>query len=174
MEAVSTAVREVVLRLGVGALRIDDLADADLHGLLAWAGGHPHVESVREQLRRAEQGHVDYLAARAPDGTCVGKAGVDYEAEPDVGTIWQVAVHPGVQSLGIGTALIAEAERCIRRRGLDRAGLSVEVENVRARALYERLGYVADGRRASGWWHEGPGGTPAWHVAHLVDLHKPL
>lgn len=157
----------------MSALVVDDLRLADVDDLL-WSGGRPHLASVKEQLWRAAEGAVDYLAARAPDGTAVGKAGVDYEAESEVGTIWQVAVHPDVQGLGIGTLLLAECERCIRVRGLSVAGLSVETTNPRARLLYERLGYVADGERTSSWVQLHPDGTEYLHEAHLIDLHKPL
>lgn len=170
---VVAATRAAVADAGLGSLRIDDLRLADVDGL-GWSGGRPHLASMRDQLGRAGEGLVDYLAVRSPDGTVVGKGGVDYEAEPDVGTIWQLAVHPDLQGLGIGSALIEEAERCIRLRGLRTAGLSVEVDNPRAQALYERLGYVADGRRTSSWTQLHPDGHEYEHVADLIDLHKPL
>ena len=65
-----------------------------------------------------------------------------------------------LQSCGLGTALIGKAERRIRHRGLVRAELGVEQENPRARALYERLGYVAFDDRPDAWDEEAPDGTP--------------
>jgi ribosomal protein S18 acetylase RimI-like enzyme len=52
-----------------------------------------------------------------------------------------VTVAPELQSRGIGTALVEEAERRVAGRGLPRVGLAVGIDNPRARALYERLGY---------------------------------
>jgi ribosomal protein S18 acetylase RimI-like enzyme len=58
----------------------------------------------------------------------------------------QLAVHRALQSCGIGTILIEASEQRIRARGLHRAELGAEECNPRARALYERLGYIAYGR----------------------------
>jgi len=51
------------------------------------------------------------------------------------------AVPPAWQSRGIGTRLFAAAHALARARGCGEVGLAVGVENVRARALYVRLGY---------------------------------
>ena len=56
-----------------------------------------------------------------------------------------LAVRPDMQSKGIGTAMIGEAERRACERGMTRVTLAVGVENTGARRLYERLGYVASG-----------------------------
>ena len=52
-----------------------------------------------------------------------------------------VTVRPQLQSRGIGSALIEDAERRVAERGCSRVGLAVGIDNPRARALYERLGY---------------------------------
>jgi ribosomal protein S18 acetylase RimI-like enzyme len=109
-------------------------------------------------LGRAKLGVVDYLAVCPPTGLPVAKGGVDYEASPGAGVIWQVAVHPALQSCGIGTILMRALEERIAARGLNRAELLVEFDNPRAKALYERLGYHVFGQRAESWDHEAPGG----------------
>ncbi len=50
-------------------------------------------------------------------------------------------VVPEFRSRGIGTALMRTAEQAARERGYATIGLSVGVENTRARALYLRRGY---------------------------------
>jgi ribosomal protein S18 acetylase RimI-like enzyme len=52
-----------------------------------------------------------------------------------------LAVHYAYRSRGIGGQIIEAAESESRRRGHREIGLAVNVENVRARALYARLGY---------------------------------
>jgi ribosomal protein S18 acetylase RimI-like enzyme len=47
--------------------------------------------------------------------------------------------------------LIRAAEQRIRARGLHRAELAVEQRNPRARALYERPGYIACGCEPASW-----------------------
>lgn len=52
-----------------------------------------------------------------------------------------LAVVPALWSRGIGTALMQSAESEALQRGHQRIGLAVGLENTRARALYEGLGY---------------------------------
>ena len=48
---------------------------------------------------------------------------------------------------GIGTALIAEAERWAQERGIRRLELTVQAHNRAARALYEKMGFAVEGTR---------------------------
>jgi len=131
-------------------LTLRDMTRADIE-TMSWSGGQAHLSNMHLQLQRAEAGNVDYVVACPPSDIPVAKCGIDYRAAPGTGTIWQVAVHPALQSLGIGTALLAYAEQRIRARRIDTARLSVEQDNPRARKLYERLGYVADHDVREAW-----------------------
>lgn len=62
---------------------------------------------------------------------------------PDYAELNALVVIPAWQLQGIGTTLIMTAERFITARGLTKACLGVNVDNIRARNLYERLGYTA-------------------------------
>ena len=57
---------------------------------------------------------------------------------PDVGDLM---VAEDLRSQGIGSQMLAFAEQLVRERGYNHIGLSVGIENERARQLYERLGY---------------------------------
>ncbi|HEX9354723.1 MAG TPA: GNAT family N-acetyltransferase [Streptosporangiaceae bacterium] len=126
-------------------LAIRDLTPEDLPSC-AWSGSVRHLASVARALERARRGEVDYLAVCPPSGLPVALGGIDYAKTSGAGTLWQLAVHGALQSCGIGTILIQAAEQRIRARGLHRAELGVEECNPQARALYERLGYLAYGR----------------------------
>jgi ribosomal protein S18 acetylase RimI-like enzyme len=58
-----------------------------------------------------------------------------------------MAVDPVHRGKGIGTRLLAEAERVCRERGLSKLSLIVFEQNAGARRLYERAGYVETDRR---------------------------
>ncbi|MES9535934.1 GNAT family N-acetyltransferase [Actinomadura sp. NPDC000600] len=100
--------------------------------------------------------------------------GVDHAKTPGAGTLWQLAVHEALQSCGIGTPLIQAAEQRISARGLNRAELSVEETNPRARALYERLGYIAHGRAPESWDQEAPDGTITRYETLCTQMRKHL
>ncbi|MFD7113803.1 GNAT family N-acetyltransferase [Streptomyces microflavus] len=135
-----------------------DLVHADLASC-GWAGSDHHLAGVAGQLERARTGEVDYLAICPATDIPVAKGGIDYRIKEGVGTLWQLAVHPALQSCGIGTFLVEAAERRIRTRGLRQAELAVEESNPRARALYERLGYAAYDRRPDSWDEQAPDGS---------------
>ncbi|MER7733999.1 N-acetyltransferase [Streptomyces erythrochromogenes] len=144
---------EVVLKLSARDLTPADLASC------GWAGSDHHLAGVARQLERVRTGEVDYLAICTGADVPVAKGGVDYRVTEGAGTLWQLAVHPALQSCGIGTFLVESAELRIRSRGLRWAELGVEESNPRARALYERLGYVAHDRRPDAWDEQAPDGS---------------
>lgn len=58
--------------------------------------------------------------------------------------IADLAVSPAHRGKGVGTALIDALSRVARYAGYDSVEISVMRGNSRARALYERLGFVQD------------------------------
>lgn len=134
-------------------IHVRDLTSADLPHC-AWSGSPTRLRAVALELDRVAAGVADYLAVcagRTDRPVAIG--GVDYEQAPGAGTIHQLATLPALQSCGMGTVLIGAAEDRIR------AELGVEYDNPRARALYERLGYIAFDSRPDAWDEEAPDGT---------------
>lgn len=154
-------------------LTIRDLTPEDLPSC-AWSGSAAHLASIARALERAGRGEVDYLAACPPSGLPVALGGVDYAKFPGAGTLWQLAVHGALQSCGIGTLLIRAAEQRICARGLHRAELAVEENNPRARALYERLGYVAYSRQPQSWYEQAPDGSISRYETVCTLMRKEL
>ncbi|MEV1011796.1 N-acetyltransferase [Streptomyces sp. NPDC049881] len=150
-----------------------DFVHADLVSC-GWSGSARHLAGVAAQLERARLGEVDYLAVCPATDIPVAKGGVDYRVKEGVGTLWQLAVHPALQSCGIGTFLVGAAELRIRNRGLRQAELGVEESNPRARALYERLGYVAYDRRPDSWDEQAPDGSLHRHETMCTLMRKEL
>ncbi|MGW3656317.1 GNAT family N-acetyltransferase [Streptomyces sp. NPDC005151] len=152
---------------------VRDLAAADLPAC-SWSGSATHLGQVARELERAAAGEVDYLAVCTPVGLPVAIGGVDYQVAAGAGTLWQLGVLPALQSCGLGTALIRAAEDRIRARGLRRAELGVEESNPRARALYERLGYVAYGSLPDAWDVEAPDGSLRRYETMCTLMRKDL
>ncbi len=61
---------------------------------------------------------------------------------PRVPLLTHLEVLPEYRNQGIGSDLIAECERLLRERGVDRVALGVGLDNAAATRLYHRLGYV--------------------------------
>jgi ribosomal protein S18 acetylase RimI-like enzyme len=161
-------VTEVVIPLLVRGLIPEDLPSC------TWSGSALHLASVARELERARRGEVDYLAACPPSGLPVSVGGIDYAENLVAGTLYQLSVHPALQSCGIGTIFIQAAEQRILARGLHRAELGVEESNPRARALYNRLGYVACGRAPDSWDEQAPDGTIIRYETMCTLMRKEL
>jgi len=128
---------------------IREIVDADLEGLHDWYGP-ARDDSFRRSFERHRLGEVVYLVALL-DGKPVGHLGIDLVRVHGAALLWQFGVLPSLQSRGIGTVMIAEAERAIAKNGFRIAEIGAETDNPRARALYERLGYVLITERDGEW-----------------------
>ncbi len=160
------------IRVGLAAFDVIDLQPGEVERI-EWSGSRAHLENVAGQLERARAGEVDYLCLLA-DGNEVSKGGVDFAVEAGAGTIWQLATHPRLEGLGLATRLIQALEERVVRRGLRLVRLSVEVDNRRARRLYEHLGFLPVGESEASWEAETEDGTRYIHTAHLVQMAKTL
>lgn len=67
---------------------------------------------------------------------------IDIEAYPDEFYVDTICVHKNARGLGLGTALLQFAEEVAHSNGYKKVSLNVETQKVKAKKLYERLGYV--------------------------------
>jgi GNAT superfamily N-acetyltransferase len=113
---------------------------------LGWQDGHlgfvpQELVDVRTEASfraRAEERISDTTVATV-DGAAVGFVMVvDDEVE-------QVYVAAPYRGTGVAKVLIGEAERQVRANGHRKAWLAVVAGNARARAFYERAGWVDEG-----------------------------
>jgi ribosomal protein S18 acetylase RimI-like enzyme len=135
----------VKLRLTVRDLEPTDLADLD------WSGGAEHVRALAAALQASYAGETTVLVIALANERLVAVGAVDFRPEPGAGVLSMLSVHEHLQSLGLGTRLIAALEKRVRKRGLDRVQLGVEHDNPRALTLYRRLGYREVGSRVESW-----------------------
>ncbi|QPC92788.1 GNAT family N-acetyltransferase [Mesorhizobium sp. INR15] len=89
---------------------------------------------------------------------------ITLERHPDHAMIFSVAVAPGFQGKGFGTALLNHADEQARLWGLPEVRLYTNAKMERNIALYLAYGYRETGRRANPY-------RPGWI---LVDMAKPI
>jgi ribosomal protein S18 acetylase RimI-like enzyme len=126
----------------------------------AWRGGYRGIvpDDVIESQTVARWEPVLTAAARDPEtrsvvaidgvGAIVGFAGFGSDSsdpDPQVGYLSSLYVDPTASGAGVGGALLERTLRELADAGRTTVALWVFRDNVRARALYERYGFVADG-----------------------------
>ena len=100
---------------------------------------------ISEMIRAAE--HL-VLVAEA-DAEVVGNVLVSVDrgvATEHIGVL-SITIAEGWRDIGVGTELIAAAQRWAAERGLRKISLGVFPDNERAIAVYERAGFVREGLR---------------------------
>ena len=118
-------------------LTIRDLEPGDL-GDLDWSGGSAHIRAVATALQDAYAGQVVLLVLALANGRLVAMGGVDFRPDPGCGRLWMLAVHHRLQSLGLGTRLVAALEDRIVAHGRSRARFERRAgQPARGRALPE-------------------------------------
>ncbi|AKF03867.1 GNAT family N-acetyltransferase [Sandaracinus amylolyticus] len=138
--------RELDRRHVALSLTIREACAADLHAL-SWLGlAQDQTEVIDETLERCARGEeIVLVAASRGAPLAMIRARVARRGDPDVALIEAVRVMPGLQGLGIASALIVAIERVLRERA--RAVIEVRVarHDERDLARYARLGYVRTG-----------------------------
>lgn len=136
----------------------------------------------QERLEKQQRDEALYLVAWL-DGVPVGhlllKWGgslVSASTTTSRPTLSDISVHPDYQSRGIGSRLMEVAEHLAAQLGYCQVRLSVAIENVRARALYERRGYrdSGGGTHISRWPYLDGHGQEHWREETCVRLVKSL
>ncbi|MHA7775531.1 GNAT family N-acetyltransferase [Roseibium sp. M-1] len=93
---------------------------------------------------------------------------LERETEPDCLLMDGIFVSEEARGLGIGTALLEATAEEARRRRLSRVRLDVIDTNPRAKALYERAGFVVVGEEKTGWFELLFGFASATRMEKLV------
>ena len=162
---------QLIARAGVGALPVEDFTEEDVE---RWTDKPAWQVSLRAALAGVRRGEIEYLTIRSPTGDPIAKGGINFVERPGAGVLFQLDTVDGLQGLGLGSRLIGAAEARIRRRGLRVAALGVEDANPRARALYERLGYVRVAREQVSWEVVGDDGVAVPYETEIDVLVKDI
>ena len=113
---------------------------------LGWQDGHLGLVPQELVDIRTGASFRKRAAQRIPDTTVAtvdgGVAGFVMVVDDEVEQVYVSATHRGT---GVAGILIREAERQVEANGHDMAWLAVVAANARARAFYERAGWVDEG-----------------------------
>ncbi|MBT9369589.1 GNAT family N-acetyltransferase [Rhizobium sp. CSW-27] len=111
----------------------------------------PPLEGTRDfVLDNIRNGHPQFVALA--NGAVVGWCDIrrhQREVQAHRGTLG-MGIVPGYRDRGLGRRLIATTIDAARALGLHRIDLDVYADNLRAKALYERVGFVQEGRARDG------------------------
>lgn len=97
----------------------------------------PHTDIALKRLAQP-----DLLLVAVDGATVIGTVMVGYDGHR--GWINYLAVAPDHQRLGIGRALVAEAERQLAALGCPKVNLQVRTTNRAVVGFYQALGYAVD------------------------------
>jgi ribosomal protein S18 acetylase RimI-like enzyme len=126
-------------------LRVGGVEDAQTVVLLWRAAGA--AETITDDPRSVER-----LIAHDPEALIVAEVGGEVVASLIVGFdgwrghLYRLAVDPRLRRRGLGRALVAEAERSLRRRGARRVNALVLADHYGAVDFWEAVGYERDTR----------------------------
>jgi ribosomal protein S18 acetylase RimI-like enzyme len=137
-------------------------AARDGHGEVAGLGdSRPIIQGVLDRSSRAI-----LLIARSADGKTGGFAAIEPAggSSDTVAQVSYVGVRPPLWGQGVGERLFLEMRRRLKAAGYTRVELSVYVDNRRAIALYERLGWRPCGAPSS---HSRTGKPEQRYELHL-------
>jgi ribosomal protein S18 acetylase RimI-like enzyme len=152
------------------------LQERDLRPL-EWHGG----EDLREfyaALWGAHAAREIHVLVAEFNGFPIGLANIRWPGkptQPGVPDVQSLRVHPIFRGLKIGSLLLETCEILVAARGHNRIGLSVGLDNPKAKKLYERHGYRVDGEAyCDVWYYTDARGQAVRVEEHVVDMVKNL
>jgi predicted N-acetyltransferase YhbS len=133
------------------AVADDDVAILDLDRRSWTAGsGIPSAQARERTTFFDERRKPDSHLVAELGGELVGCVAIQpkskFSEAAHVFGLWHLLVSPSARRLGIASALLAAAEQLAMERGARKMGLHVLGSNASAMRLYERHGYVVEGR----------------------------
>ena len=125
-----------------------------------WMDKPDRIMLVAECTDDVNDGDKDVIDKRRIVGCCGVKAGTSESEvcpETDVGSVWRVSVDKSARNMGIGKALMAEAERWVSDKGCTK--MQLVTGNRIAANFYKSIGYhkinwILDALDMPGWFEK--------------------
>lgn len=119
------------------------------HGVLDAFTVESRVEPFRQAIGRGEESYYLVRVAGRPAGLLSLHRSHEASEPPTVGEIYALYLHPDFWGSGLGGRVMEFALAELTRRGFLQVNLWVLAENARARAFYEKWGFLPDGRETT-------------------------
>ena len=164
------------LTLEASPITVRELRESDSRAL-EWHGGS-HLRSwYDEQWGNHRDEKVFVLVAALRDFP-IGQVAIHWhgkKSHPHIPDVQSFRVFAAFRGTGIGTHLLNCCENFVAARDHQRLSLSVAIENVKARALYERLGYsVISSSYEDHWEYTDACGERRLVTETILDMMKEL
>lgn len=106
---------------------------------------HPHPFTHKEAKKVCSQHEDYYCGAFSRGGICTAYGMLRWGTfeNPSLG----IAVHPEFQGLGLGKNVMLHLHEEATSRGSEKVRLRVHSKNTAALSLYQKVGYVFDGKK---------------------------
>lgn len=100
-----------------------------------------------------KRGLIDIYGVFTNEDTLVGKLNIAYSYVPDIcefprvlrgrrAYIWAFLIHPNFRNQGLGNQILQTVIKDLDDRGYTEATIGVDIDNDRARHLYEKYGFT--------------------------------
>ncbi len=155
-------------------VNIRELVMADLIAL-EWEGEFTHFRSLYQlAFQRALKGHAKLWIAEIEDKEVVGQVFVLLNSEGNRkiadgrkrARIHSFRVRPEYRNQGVGSNLMAYAERDLQNRKFSKVSLMVAKDNFGALRFYDRIGYESVGSDEGFWSYID-------HLGQKQNVHEP-
>lgn len=132
---------------------------------LEWHGEYTHFRRVFERAFEDQQAGQRLMLLADVNDWPIGQVFIQLASVDDIfatmrkrGYLYSLRVMDAFRNMGIGTALLKEAEAILRERDYQSVSIAAAKDNPGARRLYERLGYEVFSEDSGRWNyvdHEG-------------------
>jgi dTDP-4-amino-4,6-dideoxy-D-galactose acyltransferase len=103
-------------------------------------------------IAKSCQGDADRVIVAEQDNIIVGFITCQLSPDKSEGTIGLVGVSAEARGLGVGRAIVGEAQRWFATVGVRRVRVVTQIRNIAALALYQRCGFVVN--NVGFWYHK--------------------
>ena len=145
---------------------------------LEWNGQFQHFRQIYQDIYRLSlRGEATIWVAELPEVELIGQLFVQLKSArfeladgKSSAYIFGFRVKPEYRSFGVGSRMMEWVEEDLLSKGYKRVNLNVNHDNIRARNLYERLGYRVIGEEPGNWSYIDDKGKlqdvnePAWRM----------